>query len=258
MDMSFYRLCVARAFRDTNIFFGLSRERAMPAILVWAITTCIIYLVADKNDFIQEITLGWASMIAIFVTWPMVFMAHLFLSPSKIYADALKKIEEKERKIQKISNTEDILLALSDFYLRGKDLYFSGFSSDETKKVWDQKFALWSQDVEDYLTKHTNISALHSFKNAKYGSMHFSHENFNNPYFDSGSFLKDIQAFSEKLCMLDDYIQFNPSEWRNDLNESLSTERSGKAAPRQASPVFSTGSRKPNVERERERPPPPR
>lgn len=189
----------------------------MQAILIWAIATCIIYFVTDKSDFFQELTLGWCSILAVFAVWPIVFIFQLFLAPAKIYNENTAEILSLNTKIEKIKNKEDILKKLSDFCIEGKDLYFQGFKDEKTKEKWDKNKEDWSRKVQDFIEKNINISTLHAFKNTKHCSAHFIHDNLNNHYTDQYMF--DMQDFSGKIDMLDEYIQFNTSGWRNDIDD---------------------------------------
>jgi hypothetical protein len=207
---------LAQAVKKTLYVLGFSQPiNLIRSSVAWGIGVWVL-VELDSSLLPNELTLWVSAVISFFVFCIITFVYEWCLQGYILYKEKLEIIEELQREFRKIEQTEDILKGLSDLYFSGRTKFEQGFHNNESKEEWLSTMENWSQEVRVYIERHLNVSALHSFLGARNGWFN-TDGNFENNFASSSDHLMDQQRYNAKLDFINEYISFNSSSWRNDI-----------------------------------------
>jgi hypothetical protein len=172
---NFYFEWISRALREA--FLGIGFERGaeiMRGLILWAISVLVLYSTdwrgwpivgTDNPDPGDVVRLGLCAVTAIIIVFGIFFLWHLIVQPVRIYREAWGKIEEGEKLIGAIGDSEADRRFLSEAYAEGIRLYVAKVDNADGVDIWKSNMDKWVKKIEDHLRERWSISAIHEFKN---------------------------------------------------------------------------------------------
>lgn len=208
--MEFYRYylkALKEALCFVSEFLGFSSKVSVfRAILLWAITTLLIYFVANESLLQSRIELGISSMLSIVLVTSVVFTVSLFIAPVKLH----NKIESENIKLKSIIDSavdmESRLEELSGLYYEGKKLYDKGFQDEEEGLRWERSLNEWGKVVETKIKEGFSISELHKFRQPQ-GFSYYQIRSIPDELIEKHK--EPLERFTAYVSNLNDIVEFN-------------------------------------------------
>ncbi len=178
---NFYIEWLTRALREA--FLGVGFEGGadvMRGIFLWAVAVLALYLIDWRGwpiigtidaEPAHEVRFGLCAVIAVILVFAIFFVWHLIVQPVQIYREAWNRIEEDEKLIAAIGDSEVDRKFLSEAYAEGFRLYRAEVDCDDPKSIeqWKASMDAWAEKIKSHLGERWSISALHDFNDL--GSM---------------------------------------------------------------------------------------
>ncbi len=174
---NFYLEWVRRALREA--FIGVGFEGGadiMRGLVLWAVSVLVLYrtnwsgwpIVGTANAAPGDVVrLGLCAVAAIIVVFCILFIWHLIVQPVRIHKEIWAKVDEDEKLIAAIGDSEADRRFLSEAYAEGIRLYVAKVDDADPNGVnfWKSNMDRWVQKIENHLKERWSISATHEFKN---------------------------------------------------------------------------------------------
>lgn len=172
---NFYLEWLRRALREA--FMGVGFEGGadvMRGIVLWAIAVVALYFIDWRGwpiigtidaEPAHEVRFGLCAVIAIIIVFCGFFVWHLIVQPVRIHKEAWTKINEDEKLIAAIGDTEADRKFLSDAYAEGFRLYRATVNADDPASVeeWKKAMDRWVEKIKSHLAERWSVSAMHEF-----------------------------------------------------------------------------------------------
>lgn len=178
---NFYKEWLIRAFREA--FAGVGFEggaEIMRGIILWAIAVLALYVIDWSGwpiigtidaEPAHEVRFGLCAVVAIVIVFVGFLLWHLIVQPVRIHRESWEKIEENERLIAAIGDSEVDRKFLSEAHAEGFRLYRAEVDCDDPIGVaqWKSNMDVWVEKIKSHLVTRWSISAQHDFNDL--GSM---------------------------------------------------------------------------------------
>ena len=173
---NFYVVWATRAFREAVASTGFKdRGEITRGLVLWALAVLVLYAVnwrgwpivgASDPGGGEQIRLGLCAVAAILVVFVGSFVWQLIVQPAKIYKETLDLIDDAERIICAVGDSEADRLFLSEAHKEGFRLYRAEFDPNDPSSValWKTDMDAWVAKIRAHLKERWSISALHDFE----------------------------------------------------------------------------------------------
>ena len=210
---NFYVEWLRRAFGEAFSSVGFEGGAdIVRGVVLWAVAVLALYYI-DWRDWpligtinaepAHEVRFGLCAVIAIVLVFSLFFVWHLIVQPVRIYRQAWNKIDEDERLIAAIGDSEVDRRFLSEAHKDGFRLYRAPVDCGDPQNIerWRTDMDAWVAKFRAHLIARWSVSALHEFDDlgARGGWTYLRHDK------DGLENVKDEHGFSV-LCKYSAYL----------------------------------------------------
>jgi hypothetical protein len=236
---NFFVVWVSRAFQGALTFIGYKKPAdIIRSVVIWAATVLVLYAAAWSNWPIEVVYSGGGEKIgpgicavaAIVLIFIVSFAWNLIAQPNRIYNEALDQIEDAERVISGVGDSEADRLFRSEMHKTGFQLYRAELDPHDPASVgrWKAEMDAWVSKVRAHLKERWSVSALHDFESGSVGGFQYPRNAGDTPVGEPETeHVKDKNGFSifcrysAYLKSVDDIILHGSYRHLGDVHEIL-------------------------------------